>query len=903
MKLEDFSYDYLKQNFPESFKKWYVESEGFDGNVEKRISDLNTREKIKSVARKLRDKDYSFTNGDLDDIKCFIKNTDNIFHSSQWTANFNTDIKLKSGEDLNHVFLLNKIKQSSNFTGSELNNIFEIKTYNSHFPHLYSIVKNVQDENNYPVFYPHWQAIYKWLKKENDCNYDQLTQFYLDFIVSDDLNKYKAFGSSINVFHIEYLRWCLNTNQGYKKTEESRRLLKKWHYDNEQFLNDIHTPMQKMEYINLDKWRLLNEPLFKAYIDCYKFLSSNQEKVPAKAMVKALSLHGILMKVDEGDYTSFYTTARELGIYYQDANDQFILGGIAQKYVDDQISYTDYLKYYILNTEFLINGEVVHPFEEIVNTLTKGPLTIDDLVQQCVKSIPVSKRSTNASDKLNTFIKRAVDAGLIKKEVEKYSLNKDKSLIEKAINKSGLDNVSFEDKFVGTGKSKQESIVKEMINRNILPEILDGGTGNSTNNGGEKSKNNYPLNQILFGPPGTGKTDATVEKALEILDRKTDDRAENREIFRSLLNKKIFFVTMHPSYSYEDFVQGIKPKTSDKGELLFEPKPGIFKVVSDLARKIFEDEGEVVDNEIDNNDILRLCFFLSKFNTKEDKKANKYFGSESNGEVFAIVAKRFGVNPNSIRNHRDKFDFLTSKDRKGWQPHNGSSDKLDNTGLWPYHDVYLELKQKSFDEVKEVIKSIEKKKDNKVKRTEDNTNYVLILDEINRANISKVFGELITLLEEDKRIGKENELSVTLPSGDVFSIPPNLYIIGTMNTADKSIALVDIALRRRFQFIPLYPDSSVIISYCKSADKTDKALFMDSINTRLRVDKGVDFQIGHAYFLKNNSLSEVINENVIPLLSEYYRNDLEKVKKLLSDLGKPIDEEYYAKTGLLKYIG
>ena len=182
---------------------------------------------------------------------------------------------------------------------------------------------------------------------------------------------------------------------------------------------------------------------------------------------------------------------------------------------------------------------------------------------------------------------------------------------------------------------------------------------------------------------------------------------------------------------------------------------------------------------------------------------------------------------------------------------------------------------------------------------------MLILDEINRANISKVFGELITLLEEDKRLGADNELTVMLPSGEVFGVPPNLYIIGTMNTADKSIALVDIALRRRFQFVPVYPNPEIIEKFGKK-EKDTKIQMMVDLNTELINSKGnhykgVDFQIGHSYFLKNNTISEVINENMIPLLTEYFRNDLEKVRNLLIDIGYQPDEDHWKKTGLLLY--
>lgn len=158
-------------------------------------------------------------------------------------------------------------------------------------------------------------------------------------------------------------------------------------------------------------------------------------------------------------------------------------------------------------------------------------------------------------------------------------------------------------------------------------------------------------------------------------------------------------------------------------------------------------------------------------------------------------------------------------------------------------------------------------------------NYVLIIDEINRANISKVFGELITLLEDDKRLGAENELKVTLPNGEEFGVPPNLYVVGTMNTADKSIALIDIALRRRFHFVGKYPDVSLL--------DEPAASFLRKLNENIykKKNESADWLVGHAYFMKNEDLKDVIKLRILPLLMEYFGNKKAEVAEVLEGTG------------------
>jgi 5-methylcytosine-specific restriction protein B len=167
--------------------------------------------------------------------------------------------------------------------------------------------------------------------------------------------------------------------------------------------------------------------------------------------------------------------------------------------------------------------------------------------------------------------------------------------------------------------------------------------------------------------------------------------------------------------------------------------------------------------------------------------------------------------------------------------------------------------------------------------------YVLIIDEINRANISKVFGELITLLEEDKRIGAKNELKVNIPNEDrVFGVPPNVYLIGTMNTADKSIALIDIALRRRFKFIGYFPDYTLLLDEQRS--------ILRHINKEIHDrKKSADYLIGHGYFMNSIDIAKVLRNKVIPLLMEYFSGKTDIVEDIFKGSGWSVkyDTEQY----------
>lgn len=170
--------------------------------------------------------------------------------------------------------------------------------------------------------------------------------------------------------------------------------------------------------------------------------------------------------------------------------------------------------------------------------------------------------------------------------------------------------------------------------------------------------------------------------------------------------------------------------------------------------------------------------------------------------------------------------------------------------------------------------------------------FVIIIDEINRANISKVFGELITLIEDDKRWGEENAVSATLPSGEIFAVPNNLYIVGTMNSADKSISLIDTALRRRFDFVEFVPDLTLI------SDTKLKAV-LKKLNEGIEKElNSTDLLVGHSYFINKNvdDICNIMNRNIIPLLYEYFFDNKNKVEVQLKTALEGLDIEIISNT-------
>ena len=377
-----------------------------------------------------------------------------------------------------------------------------------------------------------------------------------------------------------------------------------------------------------------------------------------------------------------------------------------------------------------------------------------------------------------------------------------------------------------------------------------------------------PLNQILYGPPGTGKTYRTIEKSVEMIDPEWVNSLDRQNIQarRDKIKRRyddyvtsgqIAFTTFHQSFSYEDFVEGLKADSED-GQLNYFVEDGIFKSICRRAAS----SGHSGDLDSAIEELKTKC---SEEPLRLDTATGKAFTVTYRG------GKTFRCLPDASAEKRDL-------------PANVQHVRKVALGETP-DNLYCASYVRAI--AKYVTSQISPGNASEGE-AQAKAPHVLIIDEINRGNISRIFGELITLLEPSKRNGETEQLSVTLPySKDDFSIPNNLYVIGTMNTADSSLAKLDIALRRRFSFeaCPPQPD---LLAECV-VDGIHIGRLLDTINKRIEILFDRDHCIGHSYFMTLNEysdvhdLAEIFSNCILPLLEEYFFDDWEMIHRVLGD--------------------
>lgn len=382
-------------------------------------------------------------------------------------------------------------------------------------------------------------------------------------------------------------------------------------------------------------------------------------------------------------------------------------------------------------------------------------------------------------------------------------------------------------------------------------------------------ENRITLNQILFGPPGTGKTFNTVNKALEIVNPsfkiEKNRKVVKEEYDKYVNNGQIVFTTFHQSMSYEDFVEGIKPQEpKEEGKpISYKIEEGIFRKICYKANPSYGNIESVIEE------------FKKEISEDDDKQPLTIKAKGTSFKVIYRGTSVFYVQPLASTKDKPWYPVNINNIYKAFETHNYD-------GI--YNPTY----------VREIINFLQENRGLRKgsNQNQQNLPYVLIIDEINRGNVSQILGELITLIEEDKRLGRKEALEVTLPySKEKFGVPSNLYIIGTMNTADRSVEALDTALRRRFTFREYMPDPKLI-----EKELGDKNIWngiklsdvLDTINKRIEVLLDRDHQIGHSYFLALDhssdfeaELKNVFTQKIIPLLQEYFYNDYVKIGMVL----------------------
>lgn len=448
---------------------------------------------------------------------------------------------------------------------------------------------------------------------------------------------------------------------------------------------------------------------------------------------------------------------------------------------------------------------------------------------------------------------------------------------EKVLNKLGI--VPKDYRYVRSG---QISMVERLTGlyrgqfSEVLYKMLEEANPMDTN------INNFDKNIILYGPPGTGKTYSSARYAVAICDNLPLEDVCDWEYSRVMKRynelknaDRINFVTFHQSYGYEDLIEGISPVIDaevNDGNVSYTIKVGAFRQFCQRVPK---------QNAVATN-FETAWYNLISVVQSEDYGGKYTFIRQYSGRPVECTLTPSG----SFKTKHGHY--IRKEDAKGMFENPNFLEEREISRI--SKDVLRPLYNAVVDELKNNYGLI-------YEGAKPTDNCVFIIDEINRGNISKIFGELITLIEPSKRAGEEEAISVKLPySGESFSVPNNVYILGTMNTADRSIAMMDTALRRRFNFIEMMPQADELAGI--EVDGVDIQTLLDTMNQRIEVLYDREHTLGHAFFIglqneeKQNiaELKNIFKNKIIPLLQEYFYEDYAKIQLVLGDNAK--DDEF-----------
>ena len=454
-------------------------------------------------------------------------------------------------------------------------------------------------------------------------------------------------------------------------------------------------------------------------------------------------------------------------------------------------------------------------------------------------------------------------------------------------------------------------------------------------------------NVVLYGAPGTGKTYDVPELAVRLCDPAFMVAEPSREEIVSRYNqlkteKRIAFTTFHQSLDYEDWIEGLRPVVNENSQVTYEIESGIFKKLCEEAERpvVKDKQVGISDNAVvwkvslagtGDNDVRRECMEnnhirigwddygpvisdetdWSVYNGEGKQILDAYINKMKIGDIVMSCYSSQTIDAIGVvvsdYEFEDKFPNYKRVRRVNWLVKNINENIVEmNDGKTMTLGTVYRLNSITLDNVKSILE----KYDTSSKMEENDKAYVMVIDELNRGNVSKVFGELITLLEADKRKGRINAESVVLPySKKAFHIPNNVYLIATMNTADRSLGSLDYAIRRRFAFIAEKPFGLEVEGFNEELFELVSSLFvknfgdykesgwdqtmkLESADTLSEEYKPEDVWIGHSYFLMQDEEGEDNTSNrllyeIIPLLEEYVRDGV-----LTAEAQDVIDELY-----------